>query len=184
MDAFEVIVADIAARQGYWVRPSVWIELTDTDRAELTQAKGTPVRQQRVNLDVVGYNGRDNEVLVIECKSFIDSEGVRYGSFLDGGRHAYLYKLFTEPTWRNVVLNRLRINLERSCAPGFRFTLGLACGKIYAGDEPTLVDHFARHNWCLWTPGWLRQRLIDMGRARYENNVGMITAKLLLRDQP
>ena len=182
MDAFETIVAEIAARQGYWVRQSVWVDLTEEDRQLLGGARSTNLR--RINLDVVGYNSRDNEVLVIECKSFLDSPGVRYQSFVEGGAHAGLYKLFTNPTWREVVLNRLRAHLEPRCAPGFTFTLCLACGNIAVGDEPALIEHFARNSWCLWTPRWLRQRLVEMKQSRYENNLAMITAKLLLRNQP
>jgi hypothetical protein len=80
MDAFEQLVSEILWMGGDWVRTSVKVELTKEEK-RLIGRRSSP----RWEFDIVAYNGRDNLLRVVECKSYIDSIGVdclphpRYG---------------------------------------------------------------------------------------------------------
>ena len=108
MDSFEAVVATILEREGYWVRPGFKVELTKAEK----RAIGKP-SSPRWELDMVAYKGGTNELLVVECKSFLDSPGVRAVAF-DGSsdKEAERYKLFTQKRLRTVVLRRLQKQLE------------------------------------------------------------------------
>ena len=76
MDAFEQVVAEILWREGYWVRTSAKVELTKEEKREI-ELPSSP----RWELDVVAYSAKDNHLKVIECKSHLDSPGIRISGF-------------------------------------------------------------------------------------------------------
>lgn len=180
MDAFEQVVASILQRKGYWTQTSVKVELTKQEK----RAIGRP-SSPRWELDVVGYRGVSNEILVVECKSYLDSYGVRASAF-DGTdpEDAKRYKIFVEENLRTVVFARLTTQfVERGfCAPNPRVRLCLAAGKIY-GDETILVQHFERNGWMLWTPSYLKGELEALRDSGYENFTAAVVVKLLLRGE-
>ena len=128
MDAFEQLVSEILWMEGNWVRTSVKVELTKDDK----KAIGRP-SSPRWELDIVAYNGRDNLLRVIECKSYFDSRGVAL-SAIDGTDKllAKRFKLFSDDHLRNVVFSRLSTQFVASgmCQPNPEMKLCLACGKI------------------------------------------------------
>ncbi|MBK3802678.1 hypothetical protein GAY33_26310 [Azospirillum brasilense] len=182
MDAFEQVVAEILQHQGYWVWPSYWVTLEPEDRAIVGH------NVARVNIDVLAYRAQRGdeppELLVVECKSFLDSTGVQYRSFEPDGPDSNLYKLFTRDAWRDIVVNRLHEQLRAQGLIGPNELLGtlcLACGKIRAGDQDRLAQHFQDREWKLWGPDWLHDRLVEMTNSRYHNSVAMIVAKIMHR---
>jgi hypothetical protein len=180
MDAFESVVSQILWRDGYWVQSSVKVELTKEEKIAI----GRP-SSPRWELDLVGYSGLRNELLVVECKSYLDSFGVQYRAF-DGGddRLTKRFKLFNDGTLRTVVLERLwRQLLDRGLIGGLPdVKLALVCGKIVRDkDRQLLRDHFDRNGWLLWDAAWLRQKLQMMSAGGYENSPVAVVAKLLLR---
>jgi hypothetical protein len=133
----------------------------------------------------LGYQGSTNQVLVVECKSYIDSRGVmfRHGNFEPEKR----YKLFTNPGLRSVALNRLALQLQttRSCAPSPTIKLCLAAGNIAAKtDREELAQHFEANNWGLFDEAWVRRELRAAADTGYENDVAFVVSKLLLRGGP
>jgi hypothetical protein len=120
MDAFEQVVSEILWMSGFWVRTSVKVELTKEEK-RLIGRHSSP----RWELDIVGYSGRENFLRVVECKSFLDSVGVRACAF-DGSdpEEAKRYKLFNEPDLRRIVFNRLCLQFRRS-APGHKSSPGI-----------------------------------------------------------
>ncbi len=180
MDAFEQVVSEILWLEGYWVRTSVKVELTKEEK-RLIGRHSAP----RWELDIVAYNGRDNILRVVECKSYFDSTGVRASAF-DGSNpgHAKRYKLFNEAELRSVVFNRLCLQLVASaaCRDGVQVRFSLAAGKIRNdADRATIRKHFEAQGWDLWDEQWLRERLQRMAQQGYENQVSAVVAKLLLR---
>lgn len=126
MDSFEQVVASILQRQGYWTQTSVKVELTKAQKVQIGR-QSSP----RWELDVVAYRGATNELLVVECKSFLDSRGVSTKVSADGNPDSEKrYKLFTEPTLRRVVLACLRRQYVARgfCAKRPMVKLGLAAG--------------------------------------------------------
>ncbi len=180
MDAFEDVVAAILQRQGYWAITSFKVELTKAEKREI----GRP-SSPRWELDVVAYRGSDNEVRVVECKSFLDSRGVLCEAFDGSNKEAEKrYKLFCEDTLRKVVFRRLKKQLvsRRFCARNPKIQLCLAAGKI-SGDERWLQSHFKRKGWLLFGPEDIKAELVELGRSGYENSVAAVVAKLLRRNE-
>jgi len=179
LDSFEQVVSTILDRAGYWVRTSVKVKLTREDK----HAIGRP-SSPRWELDVVAYSGLENELLVVECKSYLDSAGVRVGSF-DGPKAAdeTRYKLFSNETLRGVVLSRLETQLVEQgfCPPGTKARLCLAAGNIHGDPEP-LRTFFNAKGWKLFERSWLISGLEALATESYENSVASIVAKVLLRE--
>ena len=107
----------------------------------------------RWELDIVAYSARDNLLRVVECKSYLDSPGVRATAF-DGSNpnHAERYKLFNDPELRRVVFNRLGLQLAEcgACRPDPKIRLCLACGRVYESGRTKLRAHFAAQDWDLF----------------------------------
>lgn len=180
MDAFEQVVSEILWMEGYWTRTSVKVNLTKEEKV-LIGKPSTP----RWEIDIVGYSGRDNVLRIVECKSYLDSRGVVLRA-LDGSdvKSAQRYKLFSDKNLREVVFNRLRIQLANcgACAPDASIKLSLACGRIATqADRDGLHKHFAAKEWELWDEKWLSDRLKKMSESSYENQVSAVVSKLILR---
>jgi hypothetical protein len=180
MDSFESVVATILERDGYWVKSTFKVELTKEEKREI----GRP-SSPRWELDLVAYKGSTNELLVVECKSYLDSPGVRCRA-VDGSNHseAKRYKLFNDDTLRRVVFSRLSKQLENSgaCAQSPILMLALAAGKIATEDDRIkLQQYFDTKGWILFDSIWLKDRLKKISKDSYENAVASVVAKLLLR---
>ena len=80
MDAFEQLVSEILWMEGYWVHTSVKVELTPDEKGQIARPSSP-----RWELDIVAYRGRENLLKVVECKSLLDSPGVKLRAF-DGSR--------------------------------------------------------------------------------------------------
>jgi hypothetical protein len=178
MDAFESVIAAILQRKGYWTLTSVKVDLTKEEK----RAIGRP-SSPRWELDIVAYRPRDNELRVVECKSYLDSPGVDPLVFT-GKRPAGegRYKLFCDETLRTVVLSALEKQLVKagSCLSNPKVVLALAAGRI-AGDEKKLDSTFKQRGWELMGPAEIRGELEALRDSGYENSVAAVVAKLLLR---
>ena len=181
MDAFEAVVGEILRREGYWVQSPYRVDLTKQEKVEI----GRP-SSPRWELDIAAYKASLNRVLIVECKSYLDSYGVRFSGF-DGSnpKVAKRYKLFNDETLRHVVQTRMIHQMSEAGLVSEEpdVTLALACGKIVSeSDREQLRAHFDERGWMLWDKEWLQQRLMQMAAAGYENSAVAVTAKLLLRD--
>jgi len=177
MNAFEQIVAMLLHRQGYWVQTSYKVELTRQDKRRM----GLP-SSPRWEIDVLAYRSVGNLVLAIECKSFLNSPGVKYPAFAGQTvKGPDRYKLFTRPKVRKTVLARLAAQLhDRKLARANpKVQLCLAAGHIYKGDEQLIRKHCARNGWRLFAPDWIAEKLSSLSDSAYENEVATVAAKLV-----
>jgi hypothetical protein len=179
MDAFESVVAMLLQREGYWTAASVKVTLTKEEKRRVGRHSSP-----RWEIDLVAYKGSTNQLLAVECKSFLDSVGVvfRSGKF-DAPKR---YKLFTKPELRQVVLNRLVAELQQSgaCAPSPAVQLCLAAGKIAGkSDLEGMRTHFSVNGWRLFDEDWFQKGLSATAQAGYENDVAFVVAKILLRNR-
>ena len=177
MDSFEAVVATVLRRRGYWVWPSFKVELTKAETREI----GRP-SSPRWEIDIVAYKGRSNEIAVVECKSFLDSPGVRFESFTQGSKDAKRYKLFHETKLRNVVFGRLLSQLTEmgACRADASLTLCLAAGHIRnAADREQLHGLFEKRGWTLWDDIFIAEQLSDMQHSAYEDDIAPVVAKLI-----
>lgn len=180
MDAFEKVVSEILWREGYWVQNSLKVELTKAEKVAI----GRP-SSPRWELDIVAYSGRRNELLAVECKSYLDSFGVQYRAF--DGTDAVLenrFKLFNDERLREVVLGRLKHQLFGAglINENPHVKLVLVCGKVVREkDRQLLREHFYKNGWLFWDDQWLRDQLLSMSRGGNENSPVAVVSKLLLR---
>ncbi len=177
MDAFESLIESLLRREGYWTATSVKVSLSQRQKVAI----GRP-SSPRWELDLVAYKGRTNELLVVECKSYLDSRGVtfRRGQFEPAQR----YKLFTEPKLRRVVLRALETQLIKSgaCSKRPKARLGLAAGRVAGGTDRVAMDlAFKKNGWELFDDSRIRSMLRNTKDADYENDVALVATKILLR---
>jgi hypothetical protein len=65
MDAFEQIIAALFEQEGYWTLQNYRVDLSTEDKRQLNNPS-----MPRPEIDILGYKPRENELLVVECKSF------------------------------------------------------------------------------------------------------------------
>lgn len=181
MDAFEQLAADIFWNEGYWVRTGVKVELTRDEKVRIGR-HSTP----RWEIDLVAYGANRNELLALECKSYLDSGGVHAAHFLPGSKYAHRYKLFHDAVLRETVLDRLKLQcVERGlCPPDATVRLGLIHAHATSHNAPLIAEIFKQADWLLYGPAWLRDHLGQMAAGGYENSTAAVVAKLLLRSEP
>ena len=181
MDAFENIVASILDRNGYWTRTEFKVDLTASDKKRIGRPS-TP----RWEIDVIAYKANTNRILAVECKSYLDSTGVRTQAFAEpGSQHGRRFKLFNESTTRRIVLSNLAAQLESNglCRPNPDITLCLAAGKVRNADDLDYIqNYFNKRDWQFFSPDWIRSELGALAKSGYENSTAAVTTKLLLRE--
>jgi hypothetical protein len=92
MDSFENVIASLLEKNGFWTRTSVKVELTDEEKKHIGW-KTSP----RLEIDIVAYKGKTNELWLVECKSYLDSGGVGFSAFNGTNpRFAKKFKLFSK----------------------------------------------------------------------------------------
>jgi hypothetical protein len=178
MDAFERVVAQILNHQGYWSRTEFKVKLTKEKKREI----GVP-NSPRWELDVLGYKPATNEILVAECKSYLDSPGLGLTMFDPNSKHSKRLKLFTRPTVRQVVLGRLQLQLldEKLCRPDPKISLALFAGKTIE-PEAQFEDQAERDSfWKFFGPSWIREKLIQLSTTGYDSEIASVVSKLILR---
>jgi len=177
MHGFESVVAEILQVEGYWIQSGFKVVLNKSQKHEI----GRP-SSPRWEIDLLAYRAPTNEVLAVECKSYLDSSGVDLAD-LKGGRYAHRYKLFTEPNLRRVVLEQLREDLvgKKFCAPNPQITLALAAGRLKS-DPAEMRNFFTENKWGLFDPDWVRDSLKQLADAGYTDSVAVMVSKILLRD--
>jgi hypothetical protein len=156
MNAFESLMAGLMEREGFWVRSSYKVNLTPAEK----RAIGRP-SCPRWELDLIAYRAKTNELRIVECKSYLDSPGVRVRDFNHHGEHeAKSYKLFNSRKLFGVISRRLvkQLLVVGACRPRPHITLSLAAGKIRnAADAVLLKQLFGKRDWLLFDPLWIRE---------------------------
>ncbi|NVJ99924.1 MAG: hypothetical protein HWE12_00140 [Oceanospirillaceae bacterium] len=177
MDYFEGILKTVLEQQGYWVRQAFKVELTKEEK-RLIGKPSIP----RPEVDLLAFKPLEDELLVIEAKSFLDSPGVRVDDLqksyeIPAGR----YKLFTCQNYREIVFGRLLKQLQRQgmITGKTKITLGLAAGKVYRNRSYELQELCDSSNWRFWSPEFIRGEVIRLAEMGYENDPAVITAKIL-----
>ena len=177
MDSFEAIIALFLQEKGYWVRSSVKVDISKADKRKI----GTH-SMPRPEIDLVAYNLKANELLLIEAKSFLDSYGVKYKS-LSKNRNDGGYKLLTSRTFRRIVSQKLKkhyveIGLINKTT---KINYALVAGNVYSHDENKIADLFKRKGWKFFSPSEIREGIKALSNKGWEDNAITLTTKLILR---
>lgn len=178
MDAFEQIVKIVLEGQGWWVRQGYKVVLTKEEKVAMGRHSSP-----RWEVDLLAFQPKTDRILIVECKSFLDSVGVSARDFIDSevptkGR----YKLFNEAKLREVVFGRLKSQLveERLVLPSSSICLAMAVGKFKSpSDRKELREKFRTRGWELIDDLQLRQWALELSKRGYEDNVATIVAKLV-----
>jgi len=175
MDSFEQIVGMLLQRNGYWVQTSYKVCLTKEEKVKI----GIP-SCPRWEIDLVAYRPKENLVLAVECKSYLNSPGVKFENFTGQGPWKKRYKLFTQSVLRRTVLSRLKKQLrgEGLVLPRPTVQLCLAAGHIYKGHADRIRDHCEKKGWGLFDEEWFREQFANLATADYENDIAIVAAKL------
>jgi hypothetical protein len=178
VEAFESVIGSILSRNGYWVKYSFKVKLTKDDKRRINRPSCP-----NWDLDIVAHKPAHEEVLIVECKSYLGSPGVRFKS-ITRQDHSWSknFKLFNQPRLRNVISKRLLKQLvdNGSCLPKSRVRLCLAAGRVVVRDRAEILRHFKRRGWELFDREWIANGLGGMTSEKsYENDVAVIVAKLL-----
>lgn len=180
IDAFEQLAADIFWNEGYWVRTSVKVELTREEKIRIGRHSTL-----RWEIDLIAYRATTNELLALECKSYLDSGGVHAAHFEPGAKYAHRYKLFHDALLRETVLERLRLQCVERCLCPANVTvhLGLIYGHATKTNAALLKLKFEEAGWALYDDDWLFGHLEQMAAGSYENSTATVVAKMLLRSE-
>jgi len=183
MNAFENIVARYLEAEGYWVRQSVKVEISKEAKKMLKLST-----MPRPEIDLVALNVKENELLLVEVKSFLDSQGVYFEDVIgkegEESWGAKRYRLLANKKFREVVTAKLR---EEYLKQGLinentKINYALAAGHIHsADDELQIRDHFSREGWKLFAPKEIKEKIEELSKKGWEDDLVTITTKLILR---
>ena len=180
MNAFEEIAKQYLEAEGYWVRQSVKVEISKYDK----KAIGLP-SMPRPEIDLVALNVKQNELLLLEVKSLLDSYGVWYEAISGEDKEKYTkrFRLFTDSKFREVVTERLREEyLKRGLInEKTKINYALAAGNIHSpADESKIREYFSKpeRGWKLFSPKDIKDKIKKFAERGWEDNVVTMTAKL------
>lgn len=181
MDSFESIIASFLEERGFWVKRCVKVNISQKDKNKI----GLPT-MPRPEVDLVAFKPSKRELLLIECKSYLDSLGVQYKDVLGIGKGSKRYKLFTNTNFRRIVTNQILKDYKKAglLLGKVKVNYGLATGKIKPGDENKINFYFKKHSWILYTPREISEMLNSLVNKGYEDNPVVLAAKLILRKTP
>ena len=180
MDSFEALVRLLLEQDGFWTRQSHKVNLSKAEK----RAIGKP-SIPRPEIDVIGFNPKENLIVAMEVKSLLDSPGVYASGLKEVHEVSHgLFKLFTSANYREIVFQGLRNDLTKVGLADENTTirLGLAAGKIHKGDENELHDLFNSNGWLLWGPAELATRMKRLSALGYENDPFILSSKLIHRN--
>lgn len=180
MDSFEQIVAGLLRKEGFWTWNGYKINLTKQNKKDI----GKP-SMPRPEIDILAYKVSENELLWVECKSYLDSQGVIYKSLADPVNGlASRYKVFTEEKFRTIAKEVLieQVVIEGLVLPNPSLKFCLVTGHIAnTTDRTKLHEFFSQKGWLLFDEVWLKERLDKLSISDYEDDVAVIVAKLFAR---
>jgi hypothetical protein len=149
VNAFEQIVSKLFQSEGYWTINGFRVELTKEEKKAIDKPS-----MPRPELDVLAYQGKTNELIWVECKSYLDSRGVRYSSFRDESDPGYVrYKVFNFKNYRDVVTNAL---IRQAILNGLTKTnptvnYCLVAGKVHSEiDRKNIQEYFKKNKWMFY----------------------------------
>ena len=182
MNSFEQIAARFFEAQGYWTRTGLKIEMTKAEKSALDNPS-----MPRPEIDIIAFKPGPNELLIVECKSYLDSNGVREENFFGTSeRDKNRLKLFTRDRLRAFVTHKLIAqlrseNLLLRANPTVKY--GLVAGKSMSGHEAKVKQIFQDNRWLLVSPSDLATGLRKFASRGYEDDMVTMTVKILERNR-
>jgi hypothetical protein len=179
MDAFEQIIEGLFRQQGYWTQTGYKINLTPDEKRAIGKHS-----MPRPEIDILAYKPLKNELLWIECKSYLDSYGVRYTDFLPDGKNANRYKIFNDHNYRQIAAQRLlqQVVEQGRTLPNPSLRFCLVAGKSYSINQDKIAQHFIEQGWEFYDADWIKAQLSSLAKLGYENDIAIMVAKLFAKE--
>ena len=176
MNAFESIIASILDAEGFWTRTNYKVNLTPEQKKKI----GRPTTP-RWDIDVVAYRPAENLVRIVECKSWLDSGGVKFRGFDPATNGTPRFKLFNDDNLAETISQQLMHQLDTDGLLRGKpnFELCLAAPNIYEKDRQQIQQLFDDNGWSLFDRNWIVTRLAGIAADGYEDSTVSIMAKLL-----
>ncbi|MHB8629465.1 MAG: hypothetical protein ACYDBJ_23895 [Aggregatilineales bacterium] len=181
MDAFEEIVAGLFrhGEKKYWTWLNYKIDLTKDEKVQVENYS-----MPRPEIDILAYRPADNEVLWIECKSYLNSPGLRLDHFINGTGIEHIPKVFVDSKYREVVTKALLRQLDEAglAHPAPVVHYYLVAGNIHGvtpGKFEEYSQHFREKGWTLWGLSQIQKEIDHLKGLDYENDVAIMMAKLM-----
>jgi hypothetical protein len=170
----------LCKEKGYWTRIGYKVELEKDEKASI----GTPSMPD-LEIDILAYQGLTNELIWIECKSYLDSQGVWYEDLFTEGKNASRFKLFVDKNRRDIATEALKRSVVKWGLTKQNPTVKhwLVAGKIVSKNQEKLEQHFVEQEWELKSTKWLLNELkLLSDNDGYDDNVASTIAKLIHRN--
>ena len=180
MNAFEQIVAGLLRAEGYWTINGYRVNITKQEKKDIGKHS-----MPRPEIDILAYKGGQDQLLWVECKSYLDSPGVKYSSFSDPSDVGYSrYKVFNDEKYREIVGKALigQVLDTKLTKPTPNLSYCLIAGKVYSeNDRNKLSQLFQEKGWIFLDDIWLKEKLKSASLSQYEDDIAMIVAKIIQR---
>lgn len=176
MDAFEHIVGLFLQEKNYWVRHSVKIELNKLDKRRIGLHT-----MPRPEIDLVAYNPVEDQLILIEVKSYLNSQGVTIGS-LSGKtkKTSDRYRLLNNRAFQKIVTKRLIEEfLERGIIKKTtKVKYALAAGNVQEKSYSKIKDYMRKRKYIFFEPSDIKQTIKNLSQKGWDDNIITVTAKL------
>lgn len=177
MDAFESIVAIFLDSMGYWVKQSVKVTISKEEKKLIgSSAMPTP------EIDLVAYNPKKDELILIEVKSFLDSGGVEEGGVKGTNEKTKSrYRLLNNATYQNIISNKLRqLFIEKGfITQSTVIKYALAAGNVDPKSYTEIKNYLDQKGYYFYEPSEIQKAILKLQSSVYLNDSVTMTVKLL-----
>ena len=176
MDAFEQILRLFLEEKNYWTRHSVKVELTKQDKEELNLPT-TP----RAEIDLVAYNPNENEIILIEAKSFLNSTGVTIAGLNGTDKDTKnRYRLLNNDVFQKIVTERLieDFTKRKIINKSTKVRFALAAGKVQKKSLKQVQGYLEEKNYIFFSPSEIKETIKGLADKGWDDNIVIVTAKL------
>jgi len=178
MDSFEILVGKLFEVEGYWLTYNYRINLSREDKKRL--GKSTMPRPE---IDILAYKPSINQLLIIECKSYLDSTGVSINAFraVKKMKGPKSIRVFSDNVFKTLIVKRLitQMMTDGLLSKVPKVKIGLICGKMKPSEKGDVEELFRKNDWLLWTPQVVSKKIRALALRGHENHLATYIVKIL-----
>lgn len=177
MNSFEQLVAFLLNQEGFWTLIDYKVNLSKDEKKEIGKSS-----MPRPEIDILAYKPNENTLYWVECKSYLDSGGVRITDlFLSAENANNRFKVFTLPKYRKIISEALirQVVAQGLAVDNPKIYYCLVAGNIFKGEKSRVKAHFDENGWLLFDNEWIKEKLKRVSKIGYEDNIAVIVSKII-----
>jgi hypothetical protein len=177
MNAFEEIVRPIFENKGYWCKSRQMVSLNKVQKRKI--GKNTI---PSVELDLIAFNINANECLVIEVKSYLNSNGVMFKDLKSNNdKIEGRYKIFTNKKYRDEIFKALKLELKDKgmIKANTKIKAVLVAGKISGATEEGFEVFCAKKGFDFYGPIKINNEFKKLQQLNYVNEPTVMLLKFI-----